>query len=169
MFDEDGSRLAQSLLASPTTIFLMQTSAPIFEAPSSNSAVLIRVHGGDRLTIQAVPEQTGWWTVTTANGQDGFMVSTTKVATRDDIVALREKTKAESNAGVVKIFSGLGLLLIGVVITALSLYLSGGRAVLTTVLIAAGAGSFLWGIEQIFFARHALKKFDEQWNDVLKY
>jgi len=34
--------------------------------------------------------------------------------------------------------------------------------------IATGGGSVIWGIEQIFFARHALRKFDEQWGEAIK-
>lgn len=154
-------------LANPTTVFLYQTSAPVFADLSQDAELVVRLHETDRLSIQVLPDAniTRWWAAVTSTGQEGYIASTTKVATREFLQAQRERTRAEARAGVVKIFTGLGILILGLAATVFSVFLPVIYVLYGA--IATGGGSVIWGIEQIFYGRHALRKFDELWGEAI--
>ena len=167
MFNEE-----KGAALTPGRVFLQQTSAAVYVAPSTDSEVAARLQEGNPFDVLPMAEDAGaaWIAVQTVAGQTGFIRSGAKTTTPERLRRERETIQRGYPIGQGKMAMGSAIFLLGCAVTAYSLFLANAREgpiVVYYGAIAVGAGEFLWGLEQVAQVRSTLEKFDALWREAL--
>lgn len=148
-------------------VFISQTAATLHDLPSSSADVVVRLDQGDPVDIVPTEEtKAGWLHVQTAARKQGYIKATTKLTTREQLIEDRQRLVHAGKRGRRQLLIGTVVLFVAIVLNVLlfaPLAAAGNVGIVFRGLIVVGAGQVFWGVEQIAYVRHTLKRFDALW------
>src|SRR2546421_696431 len=104
-----------SVASLPNRVFIHQTGVAVYALPSSDADVLVRLHEGNPLTLLGPQDEAnpGWLPVQAGSGQKGFIKANTRLTTREQLLAERERTRRGYTLGRGKMVMGGAIFLFG--------------------------------------------------------